>query len=141
MPAPEYILGIDYGGRRIGLALVHQVARLPHPHTTIPNDEQALNRIRAVVQEEHVGRIVVGVPRNMDGTESDQSVECATFAKALAATTDVTVETYDETLSSVEAEQALQEIGKPYAREDIDAMAAALILERYVADESSGVQS
>jgi putative Holliday junction resolvase len=75
--------------------------------------------------------VVVGVPRNMDGSESKQSQQCEAFARELSSVLTVPVRTADETLSSEEAESALRAIGKDYAKSDIDAMSAALILERY----------
>jgi putative Holliday junction resolvase len=127
--ATEYILGIDYGAQRVGVALMHSVARLPHPLTTLVNDQALFANIVDIIRVERVGKVIVGVPRNMDGTESAQSAECRTFAAELASQTDVPIETVDETLSSVEAEQRLK--AQKSTGHGVDAEAAAIILERY----------
>ncbi|QQS19933.1 Holliday junction resolvase RuvX [Candidatus Saccharibacteria bacterium] len=129
--AADYILGIDYGEKRVGVALMHEVAQLPRPLTTLIHTPQLLSDIQLLIEKEHVSSVVVGVPRNMDGSESTQSQECEAFARRLGDVVNVPVYTTDETLSSEEAEAALRAIGKAYTKSDIDAMSAALILERY----------
>lgn len=131
----EYILGLDYGSERVGVAIAHQIARLPRPLTTLKNDENLTEAITTILHTEGVGRIVVGVPRNMDGTASSQSATCEAFAAALAETCSLPVDIVDETLSSVEAEARL---GTRAAKPDIDAMAAAIILERYFSEQYLG---
>lgn len=137
MAAPEYILGIDYGAQRVGLAVAHEVARLPRPLQTLPNDASLTQQLKTIIRQESIARVVVGVPRNMDGSSSEQSSNCEAFANQLSGFLDVPVETVDETLSSVEAESALKSIGKQYTKADIDAMAASLILERYITEGAS----
>ena len=134
MAQREYILGIDYGAQRVGVAVAHEVARLPRPLQTLKNDGSLMQQLEVLVNQESVARIVVGVPRNMDGSSSEQSSACEAFANELGGRVDVPVQTFDETLSSVEAEAALKRIGKPYSKPDIDAMAASLILERYITE-------
>ncbi len=134
--AVEYILGIDYGAKRVGIALMHKVARLPRPLTTLANTEALVENIDAIILKEQVGLVVVGVPRQMDGSESTQSQECEAFARRLGQVLSVPVHTTDETLSSEEAIAALEATGKPYEKSEIDALSAALILERF--DEEQG---
>jgi putative Holliday junction resolvase len=71
----------------------------------------------------------------MDGSESKQSQLCEAFARELSSKVKVPVRTADETLSSEEAESALRALGKDYAKADIDAMSATLILERYIDEQ------
>lgn len=132
-----YILGLDYGAERVGVAIAHHIARLPRPLTTLPNDENLTAVLDELMYNEHVGRIVVGVPRNMDGTMSEQSEHCTAFAQELSSRQDVPVTMVDETLSSVEAEKILQAQRQPYIKADIDAMAACVILERYFTEKHS----
>lgn len=131
MAAYEYILAIDYGSKRVGLAIAHKIARLPRPLTTLQASEHLLAAIQRIIVEESIGLVVVGVPHNMDGSESKQSQLCAAFARELSSVLTVPVRTADETLSSEEAESALRAIGKDYSKSDVDAMSAAVILERY----------
>lgn len=135
MAAREYILAIDYGSKRVGVAIAHKIARLPRPLTTLQASEQLFTDIQRIVEEERVGLVVVGVPRTMDGSESKQSHVCEAFARELSGVLAVPVRTADETLSSEEAESALRALGKDYSKSDIDAMSAALILERYFDEE------
>lgn len=129
--AAEYILGIDYGEKRVGVALAHQVARLPRPLTTLPNTETLLDDIRALVAQENAGLVVVGLPRGMDGGYTPQTRLVEEFAGKLAETLEIPVELADETLTSVDAEAYLG--GGEHVKSDIDALAAAYILERYLA--------
>ena len=115
---------------------MHKVARLPRPLTTLANTEALVENIDAIILKEQVGLVVVGVPRQMDGSESTQSQECEAFARRLGQVLSVPVHTTDETLSSEEAIAALEATGKPYEKSEIDALSAALILERF--DEEQG---
>ena len=135
MSSTEYILAIDYGEKRVGVAVAHTVARLPRPLTTLQTSEQLIEDIQRIIQEQSVGLVVVGIPRNMDGSESKQSQLCEAFARELSSVLTVPVRTADETLSSEEAESALRAIGKDYTKADVDAMSAALILERYIDEQ------
>ncbi|HSX15749.1 MAG TPA: Holliday junction resolvase RuvX [Candidatus Saccharimonadales bacterium] len=131
MAAP-YVLALDYGNKRVGVAIAHTVARLPRPLTTLPNSETLLDDIRELAAKEAAGLVVVGLPRGMDGGYTEQTRAAERFAQQLAASLQVPVELADETLTSVDAEASLA--GKSYTKADIDALAAAHILERYLAD-------
>lgn len=128
----QYILALDYGEKRVGVAIAQMVARMPRPLTTLPNTETLLNDIRKVVTQEDAGLVVVGLPRGMDGGYTAQTKAAEAFATQLASVLTVPVELADETLSSVDAESSLA--GQAYSKGDIDAMAAAIILERYLAE-------
>jgi putative pre-16S rRNA nuclease len=132
MAAPQYILGLDYGEKRVGAALAHVVARLPRPLTTLMNSDTLLQEIGALVKQEDVGLVVVGLPRGMDGGYTAQTRAAESFASELQKALEVPVKLADETLTSVDAETHLS--GGNYAKADVDALAAGLILERYLAD-------
>ena len=128
----EYVLALDYGEKRVGVAVAHVVARLPRPLVTLYNNETLLGEIRKLVDREGARLVVVGLPRGMDGGYTAQTRAAESFAQELAGVLTVPVELADETLTSVDAEQLkrqqkTQDIG-------IDALAAALILERYLAE-------
>lgn len=134
--AAEYIIGIDYGEKRVGVAVVHEVARLPRPLTTLPNTETLLNDIRKLIDQEGAKLVVVGLPRGMDGGYTAQTRAVETFAHMLGQIVAVPVELADETLTSVDAESSLQN-NRTYThinKSDVDALAASLILERYLAE-------
>ena len=137
MAAPQYILGLDYGNKRVGVAVAHAVARLPRPLTTLSNDESLFDAIRKLVNQEDVSLVIVGLPRGMDGGYTNQTRTAEGFAKKLQTALSVPVELADETLTSVDAENSLN--NRPHAKGDIDALAAGLILERYLAEHPVGV--
>ncbi len=128
----EYILALDYGEKRIGVAIAHKIARLPRPLTTLQNSVNILNDIQKLVDRENVGLVVVGLPRSMDGGYSAQTVAAEVFQKQLAQHIDIPVELTDETLTSVDAEAELA--GRAYTKGEVDALAASYILERYLID-------
>jgi putative Holliday junction resolvase len=132
MAAPQYIMALDYGDKRIGVALAHVIARLPRPLTTLSHTDSLLDDIRALIAQEDAGLVVVGLPRGMDGGYTEQTRKAEAFAQELAGIVTVPVELTDETLTSVDAESALG--GIPQNKGEIDAVAASLILERYLAD-------
>lgn len=132
-----YVLGVDYGERRVGLALAHNVAQMPQPYGMAPNDERLLSVLETLVEQEAVGRIVVGVPRNMDGSLGAQAKRAQEFADMVAARLTVPVAMTDETLSSLESDQMYGGHGAKAAGLR-DARAAAIILERYFAEQRAG---
>lgn len=129
--AAEYVLGIDYGEKRVGVAVAHFVAQLPRPLKTLPNDGELFAAIQQIIQDEGIRQIVVGVPRNLDGSASEQTALCEQFAAAVARDVFAKVTTVDETLSSVEAEEYVLSGSKAYRDVGVDALAAAVILQRY----------
>lgn len=136
MAALEYILALDYGERRVGVAITHTIARLPHPLTTLQNNKTLLSDVAKLVTEEKAGLVVVGLPRGMDGGYTDQTRSAEQFADKLRRELTVPVELADETLTSVDAESSLGQ--KRHEKGDIDAMAASLILDRYLAEHPAG---
>ena len=138
MSAPEYILALDYGEKRVGVAIAHVVARLARPLTTLQNSPSVFDDIQKLVDQENIAQVVVGLPRSMDGGYSAQTIAAETFQKKLAAQLQIPVELTDETLTSVDARAELS--GKPYAKSDVDALAATYILERFLVDHPVGVR-
>lgn len=126
-------LGIDFGERRIGLALSDDAGRLAVPLDTLErtNDAAALDRIAALCRREGVGRLVVGQPLNLDGSAGPAAERSARFADKLARATGLPFELVDESLTTVEATARLREAGvdprKHRAR--IDAVAAQILLQ------------
>lgn len=130
------IMGVDYGKARIGIALSDELQMLAHPTETIavaktPNPPA---RIATIVQEKNVERIVVGLPRHMNGTEGASAEEARAFAEKLKAVVTCEVRTWDERLSTVAAHRAMQEAGKKTreTRGYIDQVAAQMLLQGYL---------
>ena len=128
-------LAIDYGEKRVGLAIGHSIARIANPYKTIANDDSVLDKIVEVIQSERIIGIVVGLPRNMDGSSGFQADKCKEFAKKLAEKFDKTIVFQEETLSSVEAKKVYSE--KIISDFGIDAAAAAVILDRFLDNRGS----
>ena len=140
-PAPSYnrpmsILGIDYGGRRIGLALSDSGV-LATPHSVLPNEGDLLERLAALADPLGVDRFVVGLARRSRSRAGEEKFR--RFAEELRQKTCKPVELWDETFSTVEAEERLRSAGRRRrdAERDIDMFAAAVILQSYL-DRQSG---
>ncbi|MEO8045274.1 MAG: Holliday junction resolvase RuvX [Spartobacteria bacterium] len=130
------IMGIDYGTARIGIALSDELQMLAHPTETIALKKVAdpVARIAALVTEKNVELIVVGLPRHMNGSVGASAEEATKFAEKLKAKAGCTVRTWDERLSTVAAQRALQEAGKSVreSRGYIDQVAAQMLLQSYL---------
>lgn len=134
------ILGVDYGTKRIGLAVSDPEGRMAFPLKTLirKNLRQDLDAIRALADERDVGHIVVGLPLHMDGRRGPEAAAAEGFADRLHAATGRSVEMVDERLTSVEAERALRETGRTgrRGREVVDAVAASLLLRTWLETHS-----
>ena len=130
MTAKQY-LALDVGEKRIGTAVADSSVRLAVPFDTIEVDGSELEAIARLVVNQDVDTIVVGYPRNQSGEATAQTAYVETFAAVLVDMAPHVV-FQDESLTSVLAEKHLRDIGKPFTKGDIDARAAALILQDYL---------
>jgi putative Holliday junction resolvase len=134
---------IDYGTRRIGLALSDPGARIASPVGTLDATGTPVGDARRVLRwaaENEVADLVVGLPLNMhDGSDSAQTTVTRTFAAALANEGNLPVHLWDERLTSFQADQWLEEAGVPrHKRKALrDAMAALAILQNFLASRES----
>jgi putative Holliday junction resolvase len=131
-------LGIDFGEKRIGLALSDRDGRFALPYRTIAraSDDQAIARLQTIVREEEVEALVVGEPRRAaDGAPTARSRRVRAFGERLAAATALPVSWVDETLTSSEADARLAEAGVPRSRRAgrRDQIAAQIVLEEALA--------
>jgi putative Holliday junction resolvase len=128
-------LGIDHGEARIGLAISDELGMLAHPLETITVKEtEPLARIAEVVTRDKIGMIVLGMPRNMDGTYGPAAEKVKAFAEKLKERTTCPVKLWDERLTSVAAQRSLHEVGRNVknSRAVIDQVAAQLILQGWL---------
>ncbi len=130
------ILAVDPGSRRVGLAISDPTGTIASPLTVVqagPQDSLA-NRLAGLAREQEAERIVVGLPRNMDGTRGPAAASAERLAASLRAATGLPVETFDERLTSVAAERSLLETGmkRDQRRKNVDQVAAALLLQAYL---------
>ena len=137
---PETILAFDFGLRRIGVAVGQDVTASASPVGVVANGESGVDhdRIRAIIREWHPARLVVGMPTHADGSPGAMTAAVEAFIGELAQY-GLPISTIDERYSSLEAEQTLKNARKQGSRgriskQDIDAAAAVLIAERYLAE-------
>ena len=130
------IMGIDYGDARTGVAISDSMLTIVGFTTVVRsrNTDKAIADIVALVQENDVQEIVVGLPRNMDGSEGPRAQLCREFAALLGEATGKKVVMWDERRTTVEAHNILSAHnyhGKK-RKDTVDAVAASLILEGYL---------
>lgn len=128
---PINIIALDVGSKRIGVAHADTGVRLPVAYTTIDVDGMEFARLREIIAEFEPQVFVVGFPRNQQGEATAQTDQVIAFAHQLDQY-GIEVVYQDESLTSVLAEDYLKSLGKPYAKADIDAHAAAIILGDYL---------
>ena len=130
------IASIDFGKRRIGLAMAYDAHGVVLPLEIIERKSLAkdLARIAKRLAELEVSHVVVGLPLNMDGSEGPQARAAMRFAIALAEASGLRVSLFDERLTSFEARERMREVedGRQ-SRQRVDAIAAAIILESWLA--------
>lgn len=124
------LIALDVGEKRIGVAVADTSVRIAVPFVTLDVDGTELKEIALLAVREQADVIVVGYPRNQSGEPTAQTRYAENFAEQLK---DIApVEFQDESLTSVMAEQQLKALGKPYNKGEIDARAAAIILQDYL---------
>jgi putative Holliday junction resolvase len=136
------VLGIDYGAKRIGLALSDATATLASPWRMLQRPPSEADTLRILIGEiaalqhddDGLEAVVVGWPRRLDGTPTDQTAIVETFARSLEQKIDLPVVLQDERLSSTEAESRLARREKDWRKrkQQLDAVAAAVILQDYL---------
>jgi len=129
-------MGIDLGTRRIGLAISDAEDRLAFPSETLASRgaTRDIEAVAAWARPRGVERAVVGLPIHMDGSRGPQALAAERFAEGLGQALGIPVETLDERWTTVEAERALRESGRPgrRRRQVIDAVAASILLRTYL---------
>ncbi|HYH36322.1 MAG TPA: Holliday junction resolvase RuvX [Candidatus Saccharimonadales bacterium] len=129
------VLGLDVGSKRIGIAVASLAARLPRPLTTLEFNGDFFAALDAIIKTEDVGTLVIGLPRNLEGSSTAQTEAVETFIERLQEHSGLPVHRQDEALTSRKAEAELEARGKPYKRGDIDALAATYILQDWLAEQ------
>jgi putative Holliday junction resolvase len=129
-------MGIDYGDARTGVALSDLLCSIVGSTNVVPsrNREKAIADIVRIAKEQQVGTIVVGLPRNMDGSEGPRAELCREFAQLLREATGLEVVMWDERRTTVEAHNILSQHNYhgQKRKNTVDAVAASLILEGYL---------
>ncbi len=128
------LLGIDYGDTRIGIAVAEIEIGIAHPHSVIESDDKAVGEIANIIREENIKTLIIGLPKNMNGTEGNQAAATRLFAEKLSASGGIEIVFQDERLSSKQAEDILIKLDKSRdaRKAEADAHQAAIILQTYL---------
>lgn len=136
MTAKRRILGVDYGQVRIGVAISDELQMLAHPVETIPATpvEAAIRRLAALVDAKDVERVIIGLPRHMNGDVGTAAEAATVFANKLRQSVRCDVLMRDERLSTIAANRALRDAGRKArnTRGIVDQVAAQMILQGYL---------
>ena len=135
------ILALDHGTKRIGVAISDELKMIAQPLEFIPAEpfNAFLNRIQELLRAKEVDLIIVGMPRNMDGSYGPAALKVQEFVAALKTAVTTPITTWDERLTSVQANRFLIEgnVRREKRKEKVDKMAAAILLQSYL--DSRGV--
>jgi putative pre-16S rRNA nuclease len=139
LPIRRRILGVDFGRARIGVAVSDELGMLAHPVETVPATRDAAKRVAEIAREKNAERVVIGLPRHMNGAAGESAEEALAFAEKLRGLLSCEVVTWDERLTTMAANRALREGGQKTknSRGFVDQVAAQMILQGYL----DGLQS
>ncbi|HZG16862.1 MAG TPA: Holliday junction resolvase RuvX [Candidatus Bathyarchaeia archaeon] len=130
------IMGLDVGERTIGVAVSDEMGWTAQGVETIQrqSNEKDFTRLQALIQEYQITEIVVGLPKNMNGTIGPSGEICKAFAEKVAARTSLPVHLWDERLTTMAAQKMLiaADVSRQKRKKVIDKMAAVLILQGYL---------
>lgn len=125
-------LGLDVGTKRIGLAIGDSIARIAQPLATVNVGENEAGQIYTYLNDLEVTDVVIGRPRNQAGDPTSQTKLVEDFVVSTLKDADCELHWQDESVTSVIAEERLKVRKKPYSKHDIDAEAAAIILQDFL---------
>lgn len=130
------VLAVDPGSKRVGLAVSDPTETIAQPLTTVPAEpaDTLADRLAEVARKQDAGRIVVGLPRRLDGSLGPESKSALKLAAALRSASKLPVELVDERLTTAAAERSLLAVGmrRERRRANIDRVAAALLLQSHL---------
>jgi putative Holliday junction resolvase len=133
------VLGVDFGTKRIGLAVSDESGTFAFPAGTLDSRgrKKDLAALCALIDEKRISAAVVGLPIHMDGRRGPEAEKAASFASALSAAANIPVETLDERWTSQEAERLMQGTSKKKRKQQrdrgaVDEMAASIILRTFL---------
>lgn len=129
-------LGVDYGKERVGIALSDETGTMASPLEVLPLKpfRKFLGAMKRIIREHEISCIVVGIPRNMDGSYGPSAEAARDFATRLREALTVPIEPFDERLTTVQASKSLRDAGKSAKKQkkQIDSAAAQIILQTYL---------
>ncbi len=135
MPASS-VLALDVGEKRVGVALARAEVRVPVVLKTLDRkNENFWDRLVQICHDNDIAEIVVGLPRGLDGQDTEQTNRTREFVSELKNRLNLPVVLQDEALTSHKAKENLSASGKSYDKSDIDGLAASYILDDYLSAE------
>jgi putative holliday junction resolvase len=136
------VLALDHGTRRIGVAISDELGMIARPMEFVEAEPfpNVLERLRQITTSHEVVLILVGMPRNMDGSYGPAALKVREFVAVLRSALTVPIELWDERLTSVQANRVLSEasVRKGQRRQKVDSMAAAILLQSYLDARAGG---
>ena len=130
------VLAIDHGTKRMGIALSDETATIAQPLEFIPAEPFAdfLARLKQLLTEKQVDQILIGMPRNMDGSYGPAALKVQEFVAVLKETIGIPIKTWDERLTSAQANRMLiqAEVRRDKRKQRVDAAAAAILLQSFL---------
>lgn len=128
------IAAIDFGHKRIGIALSDPTCRIALPLATVDGGKKAVEHVAKALQNYPLSKILIGLPLLLNGKEGDMALETRAFAKKLEEALQIPIIFIDERLSSIAAEKSLKELSfnRKQRTSKIDMVAATLVLQQYL---------
>ena len=137
------ILAIDHGLKRMGIALSDELKMIAQPLEFIPSEpfNQFLSRLKEIIRQKEVEMILVGLPRNMDGSYGPAALKVQEFVAVLKETIVIPIKTWDERLTSAQANRFLIDanVRRSKRKEKVDQTAAAILLQSYLDGLAEGL--
>src|SRR4051812_44932415 len=127
-------LGIDWGEKRIGVSLSNSDGTIATPYETLDNNIGTISRLKELINETNAEVLVVGLPTSLSGSDSDASIKISKQAEELRSSLGISVELFDERLTTVSAHNQLAQAGlnEKKRRNKVDSMAATIILQAWL---------
>jgi putative holliday junction resolvase len=130
------ILALDHGTKRVGVALSDELKMIAQPLEFIPREpfDALVTRLQQILAEKPCERILIGLPRNMDGTYGPAAESVRAFIEKLTPRVTIPIKTWDERLTSSQANRVLLQgnVRRDQRKQKVDAMAAAILLQSYL---------
>ena len=130
------VLGIDHGTKRIGLAISDELGVIAQPLEFVPAEpfNKFMERLKEIIRDKQVELLLVGMPRNMDGSYGPAALKAREFVEVLKENVVIAVKTWDERLTSAQANRFLIEanVRRDKRKEKVDKTAAAILLQSYL---------
>jgi putative Holliday junction resolvase len=128
------VMAIDYGLKRVGVALTDPLCTISQPLMTIKpkSDFDLIRRLKCIADQNEVGLIILGNPLSLKGGSTEMSERVARFMKRLSKAVDIRVILWDERYISKYAQNRLKSLGISSRKEDIDRIAASIMLDEYL---------